>query len=225
MSEPKLPAILRKRVITPTRVIPAGAPLPPAAQPVAPAPVPTPRPSTAGGAGGAGWTPPPPPAQGWWTPQPPAPRGGVHPVPAAPAPTIEVHVTLHPAVPPELTRWQRLWRAVPYRVSPLVAGTALLAAIYPIPGVGYGVARIWGSLVEHIGTDIHYIPANLAGAAALAVVAARIHRPARVRVTSDGATVHQLTWLDSLGLAVTVIGGTWGALMPDIVAAITGVRA
>ncbi|MTG91062.1 hypothetical protein GJV82_19280, partial [Cellulosimicrobium sp. BIT-GX5] len=112
-------------------------------------------------AGGSGdWlcrlppSPPVPPGGGamtpWLPPQPPAPWTGQ-------PQQIDVHVTLHQPVPvePDLTWWQRLARAVPYRVSQLVAVTAVAAASVPLPGVGYGVGRIWGSLLDHIGTDIH----------------------------------------------------------------------
>ncbi|MCE4943469.1 hypothetical protein LVX13_10045 [Streptomyces albulus] len=152
--------------------------------------------------------------------QPPAPWGGQ-------PQQIDVHVTLHQPVPvePDLTWWQRVARAVPYRVSPLVAVTAVVAAITPLPGVGYGVGRIWGSLLDHLGTDVHYAVSHIAAAVAAGVVSARIHRPCRLRTTLAGDLVRRLTWLDAFGVAVTVIGGTWGVLVPDIVAAMTGVRA
>ncbi|WP_329156480.1 hypothetical protein OIU91_43325 (plasmid) [Streptomyces sp. NBC_01456] len=155
----------------------------------------------------------------WLPPQPPAPYGQPQ--------QIDVHVTVHQPVPvePDLTWWQRLARAVPYRVSPLVAVTATVAAIYPLPGVGYGVGRIWGSALDHIGTDIHYAASHVAAAATVAVVFARIHRPCRLRATLAGDLVRRLTFFDAFGVVTTFIGGTWGVLWPDLVAAITGVRA
>ncbi|MGW2028045.1 hypothetical protein [Streptomyces decoyicus] len=193
------------------------------------APAAPPVPAVATAAGGSGdWlvglppAPPVPPGGGgmtpWLPPQPPAPYGPQQ---------IDVHVTFHHPVPvkEDLTWWQRLARAVPYRVSPLVAVTATVAAIYPLPGVGYGVGRIWGSALDHIGTDIHFAASHVAAAATVAVVAARIHRPCRLRTTLAGDLVRRLTFLDALGVAITFIGGIWGVLVPDVVAALTGVRA
>ncbi|MFG2098917.1 hypothetical protein [Streptomyces sp. NPDC048612] len=156
---------------------------------------------------------------GWVPPQAPALWPGPQ--------QLDIHVTVHQPVPvePDLTWWQRLARAVPHRVSPLAAVAATAAAIYPLPGVGYGVARLWGSALDHIGTDIHYAASHVAAAVAIAVVAARIHRPCRLRTTLAGDLVRRLTWLDAFGVAVTFIGGTWGVLWPDLVAALTGVRA
>ncbi|MFE3654123.1 hypothetical protein ACFXO2_41205 [Streptomyces sp. NPDC059152] len=156
----------------------------------------------------------------WLPPQPPAPWNGQ-------PQHLDVHVTVHQPVPvqPDLTWWQRVARAVPYRVSPLVGVTAFAAAIYPIPWVGYGVGRVWGSLLDHLGTDVHYAVSHVAAAIAAGVVLARINRPCRLRTTLAGDLVRRLTWLDALGASVTVIGGTWGVLVPDVVAALTGVRA
>ncbi|MGW2389590.1 hypothetical protein ACWCYK_08835 [Streptomyces lydicamycinicus] len=155
----------------------------------------------------------------WLPPQAPAPWTGPQ--------QLDIHVTVHQPVPvePDLTWWQRLARAVRYRVSLPVAATATLAAIYPLPHLGYGVGRVWGSALDHIGTDIHPGASHVAAAVAVVVVAARIHRPCRLRPTLAGGWVRQLNWLDAFGVAVTVIGGTWGVLWPDLVAATTGVRA
>ncbi|MFH9248221.1 hypothetical protein ACH4LK_22670 [Streptomyces lydicus] len=214
-----------------TRVIPAGErPAWPVRPGLPTAPPPAPPPPLATAAGGAGdwlWklppAPPIPPGGGGMTPR-------VPPQPPAPAPQpqrIDVYVTLQHPVPvePDLTWWQRLIRAVPYRASPLVAVTATAAAIVPLPGVGYGVARLWGSLLDHIGTDLHPAASHFAAAVAVGVVAARIHRPCRLRTTLAGGLVRRLTWLDAFGVATTLIGGSWGVLLPDIVAATTGVRA
>ncbi|MEU7155146.1 hypothetical protein [Streptomyces chrestomyceticus] len=204
--------------IHPTRIIPAGQPWPPfqrpsaapAAPPVPPAP---PAPPV---------SPPVPPEGGGMAPslpsQPPAPWNGPQ--------QIDLHVTVHSPVPvePDLTWWQRLCRAVPYRVSPLVAVAAVAAASIPLPGVGYGVGRIWGSLLDDLGTNVHYAASHVAAAVLMGVVAARIHRPCRLRTNLAGDLVRRLTFLDTFGVAVTVIGGTWGVLWPDLVAATTGVR-
>jgi hypothetical protein len=154
----------------------------------------------------------------WTPPQPPAPSQPQQ---------IDVHVTIHQPVPVarDLTWWQRLARAFPYRVSTLKAVTAVAAAIVPLPGVGYGAGRLWGSALDHIGTDIHYAASHVAAGIAVAVVSARIHRPCRLRTTLAGDLVRRLTFGDAFGVAVTFIGGCWGVLWPDIVAAMTGVRA
>ncbi|MGW7247721.1 hypothetical protein [Streptomyces decoyicus] len=216
-----------------TRIIPAGTQpaLPPAPPPgppaVPPPPAAPPHAATAaGGAGGWLWdlppAPPVPPGGGRMTPwQPPQP-----PTPSQPQ-RIDLHVTVHRPVQvePDLTWWQRLARAVPYRVSPLVAVTATAAAIVPLPHLGYGVGRMWGSLLDHFGTDVHPTLSHIAAVGAIAVVAARIHRPCRIAPTLDGGWVRRLNWLDAFGVAITFIGGCWGVLVPDIVAATTGVRA
>ncbi|MFE0382337.1 hypothetical protein ACFW1M_43855 [Streptomyces inhibens] len=155
----------------------------------------------------------------WLPPQAPAPYGQPQ--------QIELHVTVHQPVPvkPDLTWWQRLARAVPYRVSWPVAIGATVAAIYPLPHLGYGVGRLWGSLLDHFGTDVHPTLSHIAAVGAVAVVAARIHRPCRIAPTLAGGWVRRLTFLDAFGVAITFIGGCWGVLIPDIVAATTGVRA
>ncbi|MGA4954075.1 hypothetical protein [Streptomyces lydicamycinicus] len=155
----------------------------------------------------------------WLPPQPPAPYGQPQ--------QIDIHVTVHQPVPvePDLTWWQRLARALPYRVSPLVAVTATAAAIVPLPHLGYGVGRIWGSLLHHIGADAHPAVSHVAAAVAVAVVAARIHRPCRIAPNLAGGWVRRLSWLDAFGVVTTLIGGSWGVLVPDAVEFLTGVRA
>ncbi|MFI5524999.1 hypothetical protein [Streptomyces platensis] len=194
-----------------------------------PLPAMPPHPPAAPAAGGSGdwlWrlppSPPIPPGGGgmtpWAPPQPPAP---VQPQ------RIDVYVTVQHPVPvqPDLTWWQRLARAFPYRVSLPIALTATAAAIMPLPHLGYGVGRLWGSLLDHFGTDVHPTLSHIAAVGAVAVVAARIHRPCRLRTTLAGDLVRRLNWLDAVGVAITFIGGCWGVLWPDIVAAMTGVRA
>lgn len=184
----------------------------------------TPTESVPGAGGSNDWlwgTAPPPPGGnggGGAVPYPPAPQG--------PPYQVEVHVTLHEPVmaEPDPTWWQRLVRVSPYRVSPLVAGTAVMTTIFPIPTVGYGFCRVWGSFLHHIGTDIHPVPSHIAAAVSVIVVFSRIHRPCRLRATPEGRYVRQLSWLDAFGVATTLIGGTWGVLIPDIVEIMTGVR-
>ncbi|MFF3743568.1 hypothetical protein ACWDFH_15435 [Streptomyces kronopolitis] len=196
-----------------------------------------PVPAVATAAGGSGdwlWrlppSPPAPPGGGGMTPWHPAPApdpwGGPAAVPAPVAGPQPLDIRIEFVRPPEpdLTWWQRIARAVPYRVSLPVAISATAAAIVPLHR-GYGVARTWGSLLDHLGTDAHPALSHIAAAVALAVVAARIHRPCRLRTNLAGNLVRRLTWLDAFGVAVTFIGGSLGVLWPDLVAATTGVRA
>ncbi|GAA5613869.1 hypothetical protein CP981_20255 [Streptomyces platensis] len=233
-SAPTVHLPVQAQAITPSRVIPADAwSVRPGSPSTAEEPVSTPAaspvPEVATAAGGSGdwlWrlppSPPVPPGGGgmapWLPPQPPAPTQPQQ---------IDIHVTIHQPVPvePDLTWWQRLARAVPYRVSPLVAVTATAAAIVPLPHLGYGAGRVWGSLLHHIGADAHPAVSHVAAAVAVAVVAARIHRPCRLRTTLAGDLVRRLNWLDAFGVATTLIGGSWGVLVPDAVEFLTGVRA
>ncbi|MFF5842138.1 hypothetical protein ACFY74_11795 [Streptomyces massasporeus] len=112
------------RPVTPTRVIPAGAPLP--ARPPEP-----------------GEEPP------WRTPPPPPPP--VPPVPADPEPRIvevrHVHEVIltspDPDPEPDPSRWERLGGWLGAYVRPWHAVLALFLAVLPIPGVGYSAATIW----------------------------------------------------------------------------------
>lgn len=123
------------RPITPTRIIPAGTPLPPRgpepgevppwrAAPAPPAPPVPPAPSPAA-------PPPPPPVQQIFIPQGP----------------FEVHVTLQPPEP-EPTRWERFAAWAGQFGRPWQAAGALVLALLPIPGVGYSVATTWASAVS-----------------------------------------------------------------------------
>ncbi|MFB8772117.1 hypothetical protein [Streptomyces broussonetiae] len=92
------------RPVTPTRIIPAGTPLP--ARPPEPGEVPP-------------WRTPPPPAAPQPKPDPPPTPG-----------PIEVHVTLAPVPIPEPARWARLWD----RIATWRMAGALLAALTPWAG-------------------------------------------------------------------------------------------
>ncbi|MFF5980868.1 hypothetical protein ACFY78_18685 [Streptomyces olindensis] len=122
--EPPMPHDDR-RPITPTRVIPAGAPLP--ARPPLPGEAPP-------------WRTPPPP--------PPAVTAPV-PVPPDPAPRIVEVRHVHEVIltsrdpDPEPSRWERLTAWLGRYVRPWQAVIGLTAAAVPIPGVGYSAASIW----------------------------------------------------------------------------------
>ncbi|MFE7754304.1 hypothetical protein [Streptomyces sp. NPDC057429] len=115
--------------ITPTRVIPAGAPLPDRG------PLP-------------GELPP------WWrapAPPPPPPPAVVAPPAAAPPPLpdpqIHVHVVIPYEEPPEPTRRERLWAWVRTIGRPWQVCGALILALVPVPGTGYSVATTWAHTV------------------------------------------------------------------------------
>jgi len=115
------------RPVTPTRIIPAGAPLP--ARPPEPGEAPpwrTPPP------------PPPPPAVPDPTPVPPDPQ-------PRPVEIRHVHeVVLAWAEPdPEPSRWERITAWLGRYVRPWHAVTGLTLAVTPIPHTGYSVATTW----------------------------------------------------------------------------------
>ncbi|MFJ3834462.1 hypothetical protein ACIPY6_02975 [Streptomyces sp. NPDC090054] len=135
--------------ITPTAIIPPGAPLPAQSTPP-PAPPP----------------PPPPSTPNWWTLPPPTPG------------PIQVHVTLHPAtLPPPPTRWERLAAWLRRFGQPWQAAAALVLAVTPIPGVGvgYSIATTWAYVVE-MGHDIGPWQPYALGCLPFALVATRILR-------------------------------------------------
>ncbi|GAA2985178.1 hypothetical protein [Streptomyces fulvorobeus] len=182
------------RPITPTRIIPAGAPLPDRgplpgeippwrAAPVSPPPPPPPA------------VPPPPPD--------PAPL---------PVPQIHVHVLMPYEAPPEPTRWEHI-RAWLLRTigRPWQICGALALAVMPIPGTEYSAATGWAHIVSlaraEAGQDAGY---------ALALTPLAI---AVIRITTGGGTLRRL-----LLLAVSLVGFVGGAIdLYDPVTWITGV--
>jgi hypothetical protein len=117
-----------QRPVTPTRIIPAGAPLP--HRPPEPGEIPPWR------------TPPAPP---------------VPPPPDPPAEVIHRHiheVLLVPAEPaPAPTRWDRLWAWLRTLGHPWQLVAALAAAVVPIPGVGYSLGTTWAYVVHQTRLD------------------------------------------------------------------------
>ncbi|AMM12347.1 hypothetical protein Salbus254_5919 [Streptomyces albidoflavus] len=138
------------RPITPTRVIPAGAPLPP-------------RP------------PDPDEEPPWWhqrkAPAPPSPRAPASAAPSDPPPPIQVHVTvdLTPVEePPPPTRTQRvvdwLWdRCTDWRLL-----SAVLAALAPWLN-GTSPAGAWAATLHDARTEAGLPAAYLLAAAALGI--------------------------------------------------------
>lgn len=187
--------------ITPTRIIPADAPLPslaPAPAPAAPPPPPPPPlfPSVAV------------PGGEWWRPPTPDPLATV------PQPPIEVSLkaTLVFDPEPELTWRDRLRAMVARLLRPLWTwrgAVALVLAVAPIPGVGESAATIWHYTVSEaremsIGTGyaVGLVPLAFAGWA----------------LTRVGPTAPRL-WL----LAVSTIGALGAMSWYDIVQLFTGV--
>lgn len=118
--------------LTPTRIIPAGAPLP--ERPPAPGEIPPWR------------TPPPPP------PPPAAPEP-----PAAPPQVIHVihEIVLGPPEPDEEppTRWDRVWAWMKTLGRPWQIALALGATVVPIPPGRYSAATTWAYVVHQTRLD------------------------------------------------------------------------
>lgn len=178
---------MSEKPITPTRIIPPGAPLP--ARPPEDGETPPWRPA-----------PPPPPAV-----PPPAPA----PPPPPPAPMeVEVRITFDPWAEPEPEPepwWHGLLRiARPWKIC-----AALLAALLPIPGVGHSLGTVWAYTVHQSRTEVGPLWAyGLAIAPAL--IAARIvHRTGSLRalvllaISLVGIT-GALDWWDPIALLTGV---------------------
>lgn len=156
------------RPITPTRIIPAGAPLPDRG------PLPGELPPW--------WQAPAPP------PPPPPPAVVTPPAPAPPPdPQIHVHVVIPYEQPPEPTRRERLWAWLRTIGRPWQVGGALALALVPIPGLDYSVATTWASFVAYArdewGQDAGY-------AYALTPLAIAV-----MRITRSGGTLRRLLLL------------------------------
>lgn len=181
------------RPITPTRIIPAGVPLPDRGPQPGDIPPWRPQPAAA---------PPPPPA-----PTPPAPTPQPQPRP------VQVYVTLQPAPyyeEPEPTRRQRLSAWLRTIGRPWQVGGALALAVAPIPGLGYSIATTWAYAVTETrdtwGQGTGY---------ALALTPLTI---AVIRITTSGGTLKRL-----LLLTVSLVGLTGAIDLYDPVTWITGV--
>ncbi|WP_329592149.1 hypothetical protein OG195_27345 [Streptomyces sp. NBC_01362] len=190
------------RPITPTRIIPAGSPLPergpePGEIPpwrTAPAPPAPPAPPVMPPAAPPA-APPPPPVQQIFIPQGP----------------FEVHVTLQPPEP-EPTRWERFtaWVGQFGRPWQICGGVAL--ALLPIPGVGYSVATTWASVVSETR--------DAGGQGTAYALACTPLAWALLRIYYSGGTIRRLTVL-----AVALVGLTGAFHLYDPVTWVTGVSA
>ncbi|MFE2747337.1 hypothetical protein ACFXKX_23915 [Streptomyces scopuliridis] len=184
--------------IIPTRIIPAGQPIP-TAPPLPPAP--------------PGSTNLPP----WRTAAPAAPVPPLAPPPAVPAPApdpapIVVHVTVDMVAPepepePEPGRWARLWDAVTARVKPWQAAAALVAAVIPVPWTGYSAATTWAATMSE-ARDMHVAVGYCLAVGVFALTVRRFTK-------SHGVVA---LW----GIAVTGIGLFGAVSWYDVVVVVTG---
>ncbi|MFB6626490.1 hypothetical protein ACFCWD_28980 [Streptomyces sp. NPDC056374] len=172
--------------IVPTRIIPGGAPLPP-------------------GPPGPGAVPP------WRAAPPPPPAPITQPYPAPPPGPIEVHVTFLPVEePPEPTRRERLWTWLTSIAKPWKIVLALLAALLPIPGVGYSLAGVWAYTVGQARTEVGVPWAYALTGVPLLLAARLVHRTRALRFL--------------IAAVIALVGLIFGALDPfDLVTITTGV--
>ncbi|MEV5977515.1 hypothetical protein [Streptomyces sp. NPDC052114] len=165
------------RPVTPTRIIPAGAPLPD--RPPEPGEVPP-----------------------WRTPPPPPPPAAVPPTPApapppAPAPgTIEVRVTYAPMpVEPEPSRWQWLWNWLRPWQSLAASAIALAPAFN-----GRSMATGWAYALNDARTTqsitAAYVLAAVAIGVALLLDRTRRFLPRVLLVTAVVGSLGVLDWWD-----------------------------
>ncbi|MEV4440336.1 hypothetical protein AB0K09_15195 [Streptomyces sp. NPDC049577] len=193
--------------ITPTRIIPAGQPLPPTAPPMPPA-----RPGSTDLPPWRTAAPPPPP--------PPAspPPGGAPPwdAPSPPGP-IEVRVVVdlvHPGPEPEPARrggwwWGWLWP----HLRPVQTFVGGFLALVPMPWTGYSAATTWAYVV-HESRDFAVPVAYALGLGAFAVAIGAERRAAGV--------LRQL--VARTGLVITFVGVMGAIDLFDPVTALTGVH-
>ncbi|GAA3718114.1 hypothetical protein [Streptomyces tremellae] len=179
-----------RRPITPSRVIPAGAPLP--ARPPEPDDIPPWR------------TPPAPP------PPPPAPLPPPVVLLGPPPGPIEVIVTLTPEQAPGPTWRERLAAAVRRIGRPWQILGALTLTVTPIPGTGYSAATTWHYTVslarQDLGVGWGYATGGIPLALALLLVVRRggtLLRLAALAVTLVGA-VGAISWYDPIQLITGV---------------------
>ncbi|MFE6225464.1 hypothetical protein [Streptomyces sp. NPDC057854] len=168
------------RPVTPSHIVPGGAPLP-------------------GHPPGPGDLPP------WRTPPAPAP-------PAEPPSSIEVHVRLLPddEEQPEPTRRERAWTYITGIAPPWKIAVALLAAMVPIPGVGYSLASVWAYTVGETRTEVGAPWAYALAIVPLLLAARGLYRTGALRYLAAAA--------------IAFVGLVFGALDPyDLVTITTGV--
>ncbi|MFB7278069.1 hypothetical protein ACFCZV_13255 [Streptomyces hydrogenans] len=140
----------------------------------------------------------------WRTPPTPAP-------PAAPPAAIEVHVRLLPVEePPEPSRRDRAWAFIAGIAPPWKIALALLAAMVPIPGVGYSLAGVWAYTVGQARTEVGAPWAYGLAIVPLVLAARGLYRTGALRFL--------------VATTIAFIGFVFGALDPfDLVTITTGV--
>ncbi|MFD9952456.1 hypothetical protein [[Kitasatospora] papulosa] len=193
------------RPIIPTRVIPAGAPLPDRG------PLPGELPPWYAAAPAAATAP-----AAAQPPAPPTPPAAA-PAPAAPeplAPQLHFHLVAPYYEEPEPTRRERLWAWVRTIGRPWQACGALVLALVPIPGLDYSVATTWAYCVsaarDQWGQEHAY---------ALALTPLGIAVISLVRNAGPRGGLGRL-----LLLAVSIVGLTGAMNLYDPITWITGVR-
>lgn len=186
--EPPVSVPEPRRPVTPTRVIPAGAPLP------ARAPEPEEVPP---------WRTPPPPPPVITSPPPAVP-------PPPPPAEVVVHHHVHEVIlvpveeerPPRL--WERMWDALAtWRML-----VALLAALVPWAG-GRSPVGIWAHTVHQARTEAGILAAYVIAGVALAAAWALDRRTGRavprcLLVTAMLGALGVLDWFDALTLLTGV---------------------
>ena len=208
------------RPIIPTRIIPAGAPLPdrpPGPDDIPPwrAPAPAPPHPSAHLPHSAPHPPHPTPDPprtrthpAAHPPHPPHPSAHPHFDPAHPS-TIEVRLTYEPFYlepEPEPSLWDRVRTFAPaWKIAAALAG-----AVVPIPGVGYSLGSVWAYTVSEgraewgaaLGYGLALVPVLLAG-----------------RAVAGTRSTRAL-----LALAIALVGVTGAVHLFDPVTAVTGVH-
>ncbi|MCZ1006354.1 hypothetical protein O1L68_05840 [Streptomyces lydicus] len=135
--------------------------------------------------------------------------------PPGPSAPLELRVVVDMVLPveepPPVPPWYRRgWHWLTDRTSPYAAILALAASVAPIPGVGYGIGPIWGSLLYAVRITTHPAAAYVIGLGTAALAGRRLVR-------------HGGAWSLFL-LATTTVGAVYGVIRPlDIVTALTGV--
>ncbi|MFE2382185.1 hypothetical protein [Streptomyces misionensis] len=179
-----------RRPITPTRVIPAGAPLP------ARAPEPGEAPP---------WRTPPPPPPPPAIPDPPPPAPEPDPIPRA---VLVRHVHEHVLVPVEEERQPRLWERLWDQLMSWRMLTAILAALTPWAD-GRSPVGIWGHTVHQARTEAGIGAAYVIAGVAIAVTWALDRKTGRaiprfLLVTALVGGFGVLDWFDALTLLTGV---------------------
>lgn len=186
---------MTNRPIIPTRIIPAGAPLPDRGPLPGEVPPWWEKPAAP--------TPPPPPVQ------PPA-VAVAPPAPEPLPPQVHVHVVLPYEPEPDPTRWQRLTALIQRFGRPWQICGALTLALLPIPGTEYSAATTWAYAVSQARDTWGQSSGYALALTPLAIALIRLSR---------GGTLPRL-----LLLTVSLVGVTGAIHAYDPITWITGVH-